>query len=322
MDDAEVPTMPLGASATSARSGREIVVLGTASQAPTARRNHNGYLLRFDGFGVLFDPGEGTQRQLVLAGISSSAIDLICITHLHGDHCLGLPGILARMSLDGRRAPIEVCFPAAAADEMTRLLSVPTGIPAVDVVPVPCGEGIVREGPPLMISARYLDHRVPTVGWRLEEPPGRTMDEAALERAGIRGPAVGELLRRGVLRTARGTAHLDELSRPRHGRSLAFVMDTRRCPGAVELARGVDLLVCESTFLSKDAALAAAYGHLTAAQAAELARDAGAQRLVLTHFSQRYPDEASFAAEAARIFPDVVAVNDLDVVGFPPRPRE
>lgn len=312
------PSRRLNVACTGARSGRELVVLGTASQAPTRRRNHNGYLLRFDGFGVLFDPGEGTQRQMVLAGIGSSAIDLICVTHLHGDHCLGLPGILARMSLDDRTEPVEVYFPDGAAADMARLLAVPTGLPAIGVVPVPCGEGIVREGSPLRISARSLDHRVPTVGWRLEEPPGRTMDRVALERAGIRGPAVRELLEHGSLRTARGTFHLDELSRPRHGRSLAFVMDTRRCPAAVELAQGVDLLVCESTFLSKDAALADAYGHLTAAQAAELARAAGARRLVLTHFSQRYPDEAIFAAEAARIFPNVVAVRDLDVIGFPP----
>jgi ribonuclease Z len=300
-------------------AGRELVVLGTASQAPTRYRNHNGYLVRWDGFGVLFDPGEGTQRQMVLAGVASSAVDVVCVTHLHGDHCLGLPGVLARMSLDGRTGALGVFFPEPSRLEMAHLLNVAVGRRTVVPVPVPCRDGVVRDEPPLRVSARWLDHSVPTLGWRLDEPPGRAMDRDALVAAGIGGPAVSELIERGSLTTARGTFSVEELSRPRPGQSMALVMDTRPCQAAVELARGVDLLVCESTFLSEDASLAQEYGHLTASQAASLAREAGARRLVLTHFSQRYPDEGAFAREAATIFPDVVAARDLDVVGFPPR---
>lgn len=301
-------------------SGRELVVLGTASQAPTRDRNHNGYLLRFDGFGVLFDPGEGTQRQMALAGVPSSAVDLICVTHLHGDHCLGLPGVLARMSLDGRSGELDILFPAPSELEMAVLLHAAAGRRTVTPVPVPADEGVVRSGPPLTVTARWLDHSVPTLGWRLDEPAGRRLDPDALARWGVAGPAVGELLAEGALETAEGVVTLDAVSHPRPGRSMALVMDTRPCRGAVELARGVDLLVCESTFLSAEAGLADRYGHMTAAQAGALAAEAGARRLVLTHFSQRHPDEQDFAREAAAVFPDVVAVRDLDVVDFPPRP--
>ena len=93
-------------------SNRELVVLGTASQAPTRSRNHNGYFLRWDDEGLLFDPGEGTQRQMLFAGVTASQVTRICITHLHGDHCLGLPGVLARMSLDRVPHPVEVSYPA------------------------------------------------------------------------------------------------------------------------------------------------------------------------------------------------------------------
>ena len=298
-------------------SGRELVVLGTASQAPTRDRNHNGYLLRWDGFGVLFDPGEGTQRQMVRAGVASSAVDVVCVTHLHGDHCLGLPGVLARMTLDGRAGPVEILFPEPSELEMAILLHTVVGRRTVEPVAVPARDGVVRRGPPLSISARWLDHTMPALGWRLEEPPGRAMDREALERAGITGPAVGALIERGSLRTPQGTVRLEDVSRPRPGRSFAFIMDTRPCPGAIELARGADLVVCESTFLSSEADLAHRYGHMTAAQAATLAAEAGARRLVLTHFSQRHPDEQAFAREAAAIFPDVVAARDLDVVAFP-----
>ena len=100
---------------------RELVVLGTASQVPTRTRNHNGYVLRWDGQTVLFDPGEGTQRQLTLAGVSPTRITAICITHAHGDHCLGLPGVLQRLSLEGVTGPVPLVYPAAAEEFIDRL---------------------------------------------------------------------------------------------------------------------------------------------------------------------------------------------------------
>lgn len=109
------------------------------------------------------------------------------------------------------------------------------------------------------------------------------------------------------------------MSEPRPGQSFAFVMDTRPCDGALVLAHGTDLLVCEATYLSSEENLAASYAHLTAAQAGRIAAEAGARRLVLTHFSQRHPDESAFATEARRYFTDVHAARDLDRVAVPPR---
>ncbi|HVW31172.1 MAG TPA: ribonuclease Z [Acidimicrobiia bacterium] len=303
-------------------SARELVVLGTASQAPTRHRNHNGYLLRWDAEGLLFDPGEGTQRQLLLAGVASSAVTRICVTHFHGDHCLGLPGILQRLSLDQVAHPVDVWYPAGGQPFYDRLRHCALYNDTVDVRPHPVpGGAVVDAGPePFRLVAARLDHRTETLGWRLEEPDGRRMVAERLEAAGVAGPDVGRLQRQGSLRTAAGrTVTLEEMSEPRRGQVFAFVMDTRLCDAAFELAAGADLLVCESTFLERDADLAAAYGHLTAAQAARVAAEAGARRLVLTHFSQRYPAEAEFAAEAGEIFPDVVAARDLIRVPVPPR---
>ncbi|HEV8628103.1 MAG TPA: ribonuclease Z [Acidimicrobiia bacterium] len=303
-------------------SAREFVVLGTASQAPTRHRNHNGYLLRWDAEGLLFDPGEGTQRQLLLAGVASSTITRVCITHFHGDHCLGLPGVLQRLSLDKVPNPVDVWYPASGQEFYDRLRRCALYNDTVDVRPHPVHEdGAVDPGPePFALLAGRLDHRADTFGYRLVEPDGRRMLPDRLEDAGITGPDVGRLQREGSLATADGrVVTLEAMSEHRPGQVFAFVMDTRLCDGAVALAEGADLLVCESTFLECDADLAAAYGHLTAAQAARLAVAAGARRLVLTHFSQRYPDDAAFAAEAGEIFPDVVVVRDLDRVPVPPR---
>lgn len=303
-------------------SARELVVLGTASQAPTRHRNHNGYLLRWDAEGVLFDPGEGTQRQLLLAGMASSAITRICVTHFHGDHCLGLPGVLQRLSLDQVAHPVDIWYPAAGQEFFDRLRRCALYNDTVDVRAHPVHEGgVVDPGPePFALIGARLDHRTETIGWRMEEPDGRRMLPERLEAAGIAGPDVGRLQREGTLRTSHGrVVTLREMSEPRPGQVFAFIMDTRLCDAAFALADGADLVVCESTFLDRDADLAAAYGHLTAAQAARVAAEAGARRLVLTHFSQRYPDDADFAAEAGTIFPDVVVARDLDRVSLPPR---
>jgi ribonuclease Z len=301
-------------------SSRELVVLGTAAQVPTRARAHHGALLRWDDEAVLFDPGEGTQRQLSLAGVAASSITRICLTHLHGDHCLGLPGILQRLSLDGVEGPVDLYFPASGQEYVDRLRHASATHRAVEVREHPVhGDGVVDECPRFSLHAMALDHRVETYGWRLAEPPGRRMLPEALSSRGVHGPDVGRLQREGRLVTDRGTVLLEEVSTPRPGQSFAFVMDTRRCDAAVDLARGADLLVCESTYLSSEAELAAAYSHLTAAEAGQIAAEAGARRLVLTHFSQRYPDEAAFAEEARVHFRDVHAARDLDRVPLPPR---
>lgn len=301
---------------------RELVVLGTASQVPTRERNHNGYLLRWDGLGVLFDPGEGTQRQMTLAGVSAGQVDAICITHAHGDHCLGLPGVLQRLSLDGVTGPLPLVHPAAAGEYVDRLraASVYDDRLSVDLRPV-AAPGPVLELPGLTVHALPLQHSVPTFGYRLVEPDGRRMLRNLLQDRGINGADVGRLQREGMLRTSGGVVELADVSEPRPGQRFAFVMDTAPCAEAVALARDADLLVCEATFGDAEADVAAAYGHLTARDAATIAREAGARRLVLTHFSQRYRDTAPLLAQAREVFPDTVVAHDLDRIAVPHRVR-
>jgi ribonuclease Z len=298
-------------------AGRELVVLGTASQAPTRTRNHNGYLLRWDGEGFLFDPGEGTQRQMLLAGVASSAITRICLTHFHGDHCLGVPGIVQRLSLDGVAHPVIAHYPASGRDYFARLRHASSFHEVADLREVPVErDGVLASGPAGVLEARRLDHPVEAFGYRFTEPDGRRMLPERLAERGISGPDVGRLQREGTL----GPVRVEDVSAPRRGQRFAFVMDTRLCDAVYALADGVDLLVIESTFLSEDESLARTYGHLTARQAASVAADCGVRRLVLTHFSQRYADPARFAEEAAEVFDgELVVAEDLARVPLPPR---
>ncbi|GAA3214856.1 ribonuclease Z [Nonomuraea helvata] len=291
------------------------MVLGTSSAVPTRHRNHNGYLLRWDGQGYLFDPGEGTQRQMLHAGVSAHDIHWICLTHFHGDHCLGVPGVVQRIARDKVRHPVRALFPASGETYWRRLRHAAAFADTSVISEHPLSGDLASVG---SLTARRLSHPVESYGYRVQEPHGRRMLPDRLAAHGIRGPEVGELQRTG---SVRGIT-LDQCSEPRRGQSVAFVMDTRLCDTVFELASGVDLLVIECTFLSSESALAKEYGHLTAFEAGLVAADAGARRLVLTHFSERYgfADEPAFVAEVRRHYDgEVVLARDLMKIPVPRR---
>ncbi len=301
---------------------REMVVLGTASQAPTRQRNHNGYLLRFDDVVVLFDPGEGTQRQMLLAGVRSSTITHIAITHRHGDHTLGLPGVLAAMAQHQRTRPVVLIHPEEAGPYLDRLLAVDLFDDAIPVTRSALPTDVtsrVRLSADTTLIAGPLSHRVPTLGYRVQENDRRRLDPDRLRAVGLEGPPVGRLQRDGRIEVDGRTVTLADVSDPQPGQSVAVVMDTRMCAVAEQLMTGTDLALVESTFQDGEEDLAQAHGHLTAAQAGRLAADAGVRRLVLTHYSQRHPDEESFAVQARRHHGDVVAAVDLMTVAVPDR---
>lgn len=317
-------------------STRELVVLGTASQVPTRDRNHNGYLLRWDGEGFLFDPGEGTQRQMTLAGVAASDITRLCISHFHGDHCLGVPGVVQRLSLDQVAHPVVAHYPASGAEFFARLRHAAAFYDAGTVQEVPItGDGTVAAGEFGTLSALRLNHPVEAYGYRLVEADGRRMLPDRLAAYGISGPDVGRLMREGQIEVHQVEAHpadgqsaggdgrvvtLDDVSEVRRGQRFAFVMDTRLCENVFMLADGADLLVIESTFLDTQGDLAAEYGHLTAGQAGRVAAECGVRRLVLTHFSQRFDDPTVFAIEAAANFDgDIVVAEDLSRIAVPAR---
>ncbi|MEU4032670.1 ribonuclease Z [Streptomyces collinus] len=299
-------------------SVRELVVLGTASQVPTRHRNHNGYLLRWDGEGILFDPGEGTQRQMLRAGVAAHDLNRICVTHFHGDHSLGLAGVIQRINLDRVPHEISAHYPLSGQRFFDRLRYATAYRETVRLTEAPvAADGNLAVTPSYTLEARRLSHPVESYGYRLTEPDGRRMLPDRLAAHGITGPDVGRVQREGRL----GDVTLDDVSETRHGQRFAFVMDTRLCDGVHALAEGCDLLVIESTFLDEDIELAVDHGHLTAGQAAGVAGDAGVRHLVLTHFSQRYSDPGEFErqARAAGFEGELTVAHDLQRVPLPRR---
>lgn len=297
-------------------SNFELVVLGTASQTPTKLRNHNGYLLRVAAEAVLFDPGEGTQRQLSFAGLSSSAITRICITHFHGDHVYGLPGMLSRMALETPGREVAIHYPAEGESILTHLIGSVLHLNLVVKRHPHIGSGVAFENSIYKISYAPLKHRIPTLGWRVEEQPRYRMDTDKLDEYGLRGRVVGEILRQGWVQMGSREITLEDVANLHPGRSMALVMDTAWCDNAIDLARDVNLLLCESTFLASEAELAQQVLHLTAEDAGKLAAEAGAEVLVLTHFSKRYNDLEQFYNEASQYHKNVVIARDLQRISI------
>ena len=297
-------------------SERELIALGPGSLVPTRERNQSGCFLRWGPTGILFDPGEGTQRQMTLAGISAHRIQIICLTHLHGDHCLGLPGVLQRISLDQVPHPVTLVYPASGQGYVDRLRAASIYHDRTDLRLLPVEVGaepaeILRLSG-LVLHAAALDQRVDAIGYRAPHAPGRVFDTGALAARGIAGPLVGRLHREGRVSVDGVIARLEEVTRERTPASFALVQDTRPCRGAELLADGVDLLMMEATYLSDLAGKAREYGHSTALDAGRVAAAAGVRRLALTHFSSRYGSTEPHVAEAGSMHDDVVALADLD----------
>ncbi|MEL7368048.1 MAG: ribonuclease Z [Myxococcota bacterium] len=293
-------------------SVRELVILGTAAQIPTQDRNHHGALLRWDDEGLLIDPGEGSQRQLIFTELSATSITRILISHFHQDHCLGFAGICQRISLDRVPHTVDVYYPASGAlfYERLRKASIYHSAAKLSGHPVD-GASVVYESPKLTIEARALHHTVDCVGYRLQERDGVTMLPDKLQQVGVRGPMIGQLQRQGAVTLEDGrTVRVEDVSVPKRGQAVAFVMDTRPCRGALELAQDVDLLVCEASFIDAHADEAEKRRNMTAREAAVLAREAGAKKLVLTHFAPRYDDLTPHLEEAKAVFENTVLAQD------------
>ena len=292
---------------------RDLTILGCSSQQPTRKRNHGGYLLRWNGEGLLFDPGEGTQRQFIFAEIAPPTVTRIFVSHFHGDHCLGLGSMLMRLNLDKVKHPIHCYYPASGKIYFDRLRYGTIYKENITVIEHPISQaGVVHQDESFTIEAQFLHHGVDNVAYRITEPDTIKFDKEKLKRAGIQGPLMQELIAKKQL----GSVRIEDVSHVRPGDVFAFVMDTRPCKGALTTAKEATLLLCESTYLESERELAHSHHHLTAKEAAHIAREANAEELILTHFSARYLDLRPFVEEASPIFPNVQTADDLKQFPF------
>jgi len=311
----------------------ELIMLGTAAGRPMEGRNVTAAALVMPaqrGTFWLFDCGEGTQHQLLRAGLKLGKLEYIFVTHLHGDHIYGLPGLLGSRSSMGCETPLVVFGPRGIRHWLETTFTV-TGAHIqyeLEIREIDGDGGVVHEDDAFTVTAAPLNHRIACYGYRIEERsrPGK-LDAAKLAALGAPPGPLYARLKAGedaTLPDGRIIRAAEVTGPPIPGRVIAILGDTTPCEAAVRLAEGADLVVHEATFEASLADKAAEYGHSTTAEAARTARDAGAARLLLTHFSGRYRDEdlPRLEDEAREIFPSSAAARDFTAVPLPHKRRD
>lgn len=300
----------------------QVTFLGTSAGVPTRQRNLSSVALRLPERGEiwLFDCGEGTQQQILRSPLKISQIARVFITHMHGDHFFGLPGLLATCRMAGHVEHIDVYGPPeleAYLGESFRISEAGFG-DALGIHTV--REGVVYEDKDFVVSARRLKHRIPSFGYRVEERDrtGQFDVERARSLGIPAGPLYGKLKNGETITLDDGRTFdgHDFCGPQKRGRTFVYSTDTIYCQSAVELARGADLLIHEATYATADEDLAQRSLHSTTAMAARVAREAEVRQLIMTHFSPRYAvgnevEPEQLLQEARAVFPDTLMARDF-----------
>ncbi|MDD4093523.1 MAG: ribonuclease Z [Methanothrix sp.] len=292
-----------------------VTFLGTAGSLPTPERNPSAVLVNREGELILFDCAEGTQRQMMRARTGMMRLNYIFLTHLHADHILGIPGLLETMAFQGRENPITIAGPVNTIRLVECFKSVcyfsrSFIVQAVELEP---GDVIKMKG--FQVRAISTNHSVPSIGYSLEEDMrlGRFNREAAISLGVTPGPLFGKLQHGQTIEVdGRKIEPHEVMGLPRPGRKVVYTGDTRPCKSVQIASQGADLLIHECALASDMAQWARDTKHSTAAEAAEVAKDAGVGQLVLTHISSRYSEDTSqLLKEAKSIFERTIVAEDL-----------
>jgi ribonuclease Z len=291
----------------------EIVFLGTGSGIPSKRRNPAAIWLQYESECMLWDCGEGTQRQLMTAGLSFMKIDRIFITHWHADHWAGLIGLMQTMNLEKRKKPLYIYGPEAERF-VGDILDLDYWGPRFRIigkdVPFEGSEAAtVLKGEKFRILSIPVEHTVPSVAYAFQEHDSWNVDIKKAESLyGLKqGPLVGKLKGKGSIVLKGKTITLDEVGLHKPGLKVTYSGDTRPCTNLVSLAKGSDLFICDATFAEEDEGKM----HGGAKEAAMMAKKAGVKQLALTHFSRRYQDVGELEQEAKKVFPNTIMAEDF-----------
>jgi len=292
------------------------VFLGTASSFPTRERNHPSLYLDIGPEALLFDCGENTQRQLRIANLSPLKISKIFLTHWHGDHVLGLPGLLQSFELNGRKAELSIFGPDKTKERlhyMTKSFEVRVGY-RINVTEIAAESKIKRilQTPDYEIHATKAVHAVPCLAYTFIERPRVKINTEFLKKYGLAAhPLVGELQRGKDIQWKGKTIKAKDATYIKPGKKITYILDAIYDEKLAVFAKDSDVLICEATFSKELEADAKEKGHMTAQQAGKLAKKAEAKQLIITHFSQRYRDTSELLAEAKKEFKNTIAAKDF-----------
>ena len=279
---------------------------------PTKERNQSSILISYGSEGILVDCGEGTQRQLKIAGIKLTKITKILISHWHGDHVLGLPGLIQSMSAAGYEKTLMIYGPTGTKKFMKKMFEVFLFDKKIEIDVYEVGKNKFFESDNLILEAQPLEHSIETLGYNVIEKDKRKINLKFTKKLGIpEGPLLGKLQDGKSIMWKGKKIDTGKATYILRGKKITIISDTVPCKGADTLAKDSDLLICEATYSSALENKGEEYGHMTAKQAAELANRSNAKKLVLTHFSARYKNAHELEEDARDYFDDVLCAKDF-----------
>ncbi|MFD1926631.1 ribonuclease Z [Sporosarcina siberiensis] len=297
----------------------ELQFLGTGAGMPSKMRNTSSVALNLsaenEGY-WLFDCGEATQHQILHTSLKPRKIMKIFITHLHGDHIFGLPGLIGSRSFLGGEEQLDVFGPKGIKEWLATTLRITNTHLNYELIVHEIEEGTVFEDDKFKVTSKFLQHVIPCLGFRIEQKslPGKLLVDKIKELGVPKGPMLKQLKNGEDVYLEDGSLVLskDVTGEPQKGFTIAILGDTSACMASVELAKDVDILVHEATFDSETGNLAKEYGHSTITDAAEIAKEAGARSLIANHISARFmpSDVAQLKRQGEEIFPGLLIAED------------
>ena len=292
----------------------EITFLGTSCMQPTKTRNHSGILLQYRAENVLMDCGEGIQRQMRIAGIKLAKITRLLISHWHGDHVFGISGLLSSMGIDAaddHGKKLYIYGPKGTKKYLKHLVQSFAGRSLIPFEVQEIKKGVIYKNDDFKIEAHLLKHSTPCFGYSFIEHNKRKIQEAKVLKLGLHGPIIGELQQGKTIIFDGRKIKPEEVSYVLPGKKVSYIADTVPCDGANNLAQDADLLISEGTHLEDIKEKAGKYMHLTVKEAALIASENNAKKLVITHLSQRYKTPTEALEEARIYFPNSVVAEDF-----------
>jgi ribonuclease Z len=290
----------------------DITFLGTTCMVPTKERNPVANFISYEEEGILVDCGEGTQRQMRIAGIKPTKVTIILISHWHGDHVIGLPGLIQTLGASEYSRTLNIYGPPGTKDHFNAMFDAFVFDNKIEMEVHEIKEGVFLKKQDFQISALKLDHRIDCYGFRFEEADRRRIKIDVIKKLGIpEGPLLGKLQDGKSIVFKGKKVTPEDTTTVVKGKIVAIIADTLLCNNCYRLAQDADLLICEAAFSSKLEDKAQQYFHLTAKQAANIASHSNVKKLVLTHFSARYKNTSEIQEDAQQLFDDVTCAEDF-----------
>jgi ribonuclease Z len=292
----------------------QLVFLGTSAMVPTKERNVSALFLSYEGEGILFDCGEGTQRQMNITGIKRTRVNKVLISHWHGDHVSGLIGLIQTLGNE-ENPKLEVYGPEGTKQHMNHLMNSCSFDARVQIkIHELKPKGVERffNGNDFVLECTSLKHTTPCLGYSFVEKDRRKINMAYLKKLGVKqGPHIQQLQKGKSIKWHGKTIDVKEATSIIKGKKITYIVDTVPCNNAVELAKDADLLISEATYVHTLKEKAEQYSHLTARDAGLIANQANVKKLVITHFSQRYKNTQDLEEDARNVFDNVISAQDF-----------